>query len=288
MPIGKNLIDALDKEIQGISLKELEAASTALSSHYQSQSWKLSPKEKLAYALCRMPATYAVLEKLNLNYGSILDLGSGPGTASFAYPTVTTCIEHDKEFINLAKRLGASGLWIQADFRSTDLPPHDALLFSYSLGEVWPLALDHFWHAAKEALIIIEPGTPRGYNIILEARQQLIELGGHVAAPCPHNNPCPLIPPDWCHFGVTVQRTSIHRRLKQGTLGYEEEKFIYLIMTKKPPENRASRILAHPEKHTGHIKFKLCTPTGIEKRTLSKKEGALYKLARKKLWGDSL
>lgn len=287
MPIGKNLIEALENEIKGTNIKELEKASETLSARYLGENWSLGPNEKFAYAICRMPATYAVLERLNLNYGTILDLGSGPGTASFVYPSVTTCIEQDPAFIKLAKNLGANGLWIQSDFRKAKLTPHDAVLFSYSLGEVWPIPMERFWNAAKEALIIVEPGTPRGYEIILEAREKLISLGGYVVAPCPHNNACPLIRPDWCHFGVTVPRTALHRRLKKGTLGYEEEKFSYLIVTRKEEEHKA-RILTHPDKHPGHVKLKLCTEEGLEMRTISRKEGSLYKEIRKKVWGDSI
>lgn len=287
MPIGKYLIDALSKEIENIDIKSLEKASLSLSTRYLGQKWKLSSQEKLAYALCRMPATYAVVEKLKLNHASILDLGAGPGTAGFVYPTVTTQIEHDPDFISLAKRLGAKGEWIKGDFRKLALTPHDAVLFSYSLGEVWPLSLKKYWEAAKEALIIIEPGTPRGYETILKARDELISLGGHVAAPCPHNNACPLIKPDWCHFGVKLERTKLHRRLKQGTLGYEEEKFSYLIVTRKKVESY-ERILMPPKKLTRHMKLKLCTETGMEMRTISKKDGALYKAARKTTWGDQL
>ncbi len=234
-----------------------------------------------------MPATYAVLEKLNLNYGSILDLGSGPSTARFVYPSVTTQVEHDPEFIALAKRLGAEGTWIKGDFRTVELTPHDAVLFSYSLGEVWPIKLKKYWELAKEALIIIEPGTPAGYQTILEARDQLISLGGYVIAPCPHNHSCPLLKPDWCHFGARLERTKLHRRLKQGTLGFEEEKFSYLIVSREKPESYA-RILTPPEKHTRHMRLKLCTEQGLEMRTLSKRNGATYKAARKKAWGDQL
>ena len=67
MPIGKNLIEALQNEIKGTQIQDLEKASEALSARYLKENWSLSPNEKLAYAICRMPATYAVLERLNLN-----------------------------------------------------------------------------------------------------------------------------------------------------------------------------------------------------------------------------
>ncbi|MCH9609503.1 MAG: hypothetical protein S4CHLAM45_14190 [Chlamydiales bacterium] len=283
MRLPKKLTEALE----GMDLKELEKASEELTAHYLDRKWKLTYKQKLAYVLCRMPATLAVLESLHLNYSTLLDLGAGPGTASLLFGDKVTSVEQDPDFIKLSKLLDSQGSWINEDFRKASLTPHDALLFSYSLGEVWPLSLKPYWELAKEALVIVEPGTPRGYQTILEARDQLIALGGYVAAPCPHNNSCPLIKPDWCHFGVNVPRSQLHRRLKKGSMSYEEEKFSYLIVTRQKHQGNA-RILIKPDKHPGHVKLKLCTERGVEWKTISKKEGKLYKLTRKKRWGETV
>ncbi len=118
-----------------------------------------------------------------------------------------TSVEQHPFFIDLAKKLGAQGEWIQKKAADIpDFPPHDLVMFGYSWGEIGG-NLEKYWKAARKALVIVEPGTPKGYQTILKARDQLISLGGYVAAPCPHSNKCPLSPPDWCHFSVRVERS---------------------------------------------------------------------------------
>ena len=62
-----------------------------------------------------------------------------------------------------------------------------------------------------DTLLIIEPGTPAGYARMIALRSQLIASGAHVAAPCPHQAPCPLATPDWCHFAQRLPRSRAHK-----------------------------------------------------------------------------
>ena len=93
---------------------------------------------------------------------------------------------------------------------------------------------------------------------------------------------------DWCHFAARLARSSTHRQAKGGTLGYEDEKFSYVIMSKNENGFSGARILRHPIKNKGHVSLKLCTQEGLCERTISKKDKELYKKARKLEWGDSL
>jgi len=93
---------------------------------------------------------------------------------------------------------------------------------------------------------------------------------------------------DWCHFSQRVERTSQHRQLKGGTLGYEDEKFSYIIAGKIDVASVGSRIVRHPGKHSGHVKLSLCTPQGqIENRTVARSSKSEYRAARKAEWGDT-
>ena len=94
----------------------------------------------------------------------------------------------------------------------------DLVSLAYVLNELAPAAresvLQRLWDATADTLVIIEPGTPAGWERILAARRQLIEAGAHVLAPCPHAFACPLQAPDWCHFAERVSRSRLHRLAK--------------------------------------------------------------------------
>ena len=139
-------------------------------------------------------------------------------------------------------------------------------------------------------LVVVEPGTTAGYERILLARDSVIRAGGSVLAPCPHDNACPLPAGDWCHFSVRLARTRSHRAAKGAERGFEDEKLSYVALTRFPqPQTRASaRVLRRPELHRGHVVLELCATNGLERRTVSRKDGQLYKQARKLSWGDAL
>ena len=96
------------------------------------------------------------------------------------------------------------------------------------------------WAKTRDTLLIVEPGTPAGYRRIIALREQLIASGAHVAAPCPHDGKCPLTAPDWCHFTQRLPRSRAHRQIKGAELPFEDEKFIYVALTRAPLA-RASR-----------------------------------------------
>src|SRR5260370_38144155 len=85
---------------------------------------------------------------------------------------------------------------------------------------------------------------------------------------------------DWCHFARRVERTSQHRRLKSGTLGYEDEKFSYVIAAKASVRPAAARIVRHPKKLGGHVQLGLGPKNGIERQTLTRSAREAYKSGR--------
>jgi len=323
MPLRDTLQNAIENETSGISVAALTQATEQLSERYRlrqkgkQNAFMSDDIHRNAYIVYRMPATVAaiasVLQKTkeripDFQPQNLLDLGSGPGSALWASCEIfdslqsITAFERDASLIAAGKRMAAQSghqalqntTWISGDLSSPPiLAPHDIVIISYAFGELSqetrkPL-LDLAWKLAKQALIIIEPGTPAGFDTILFARTTLMAAGAHIAAPCTHANQCPMKNGDWCHFSERLARTSLHRQAKGAQLNYEDEKHSYIAACKTPCEvPNEGRILRHPDKHSGHIDFILCTSDGLMKKTVSRRHGDAYKEAKKKEWGDVL
>lgn len=235
--------------------------------------------EKICYMATRFPATFAAscfvfkeLKRRLGNFHSLLDFGAGPGTALLAalheeIPVEkAVLIEAERDFIALSKEfLPFFVEWEALDFlKCQHFPLSEVTIFCYSLGEIQnnekKKLLQKAWEASTKALVIIEPGTPFAFKNLLESRQTLIDLGGHIVAPCPHSQLCPLVAKkDWCHFSVRLRRTSLHRKIKGAELGFEDEKFCYMVVAKEPVLSSFSRVIKSPKKQSGFIDIELCT-----------------------------
>ena len=133
-----------------------------------------------------------------------------------------------------------------------------------------------------------EPGTPAGWQRILEARRQLIAAGAHLLAPCPHAAACPIQAPDWCHFSRRVARSRSHRLAKGGAVPWEDEKFSYLAVSRRLGELPAARVIAPAQTRSSQVALKLCTGEGqAVERHWSKRDGEAFKKARRLEWGDA-
>jgi ribosomal protein RSM22 (predicted rRNA methylase) len=142
------------------------------------------------------------------------------------------------------------------------------------------------WEAARLAFIIIEPGTPRGFALIREVRSQLLAWGAHMLAPCPREDACPVTGSDWCHFAARVERTSLHRRVKEAELNYEDEKFSYVAVVREVLPLPGARIVRRPVHQPGLITLETCTPRGFETVRATKRNREQFRAARQADWGD--
>jgi ribosomal protein RSM22 (predicted rRNA methylase) len=91
---------------------------------------------------------------------------------------------------------------------------------------------------------------------------------------------------DWCHFSERLERSAAHRRLKGAELGYEDEKFSYVVASKLPARKAAARIVRHPQQSKGHVDLQLCAPGGLRNQTVTRSQRQEYKQARRAKWGD--
>ena len=73
---------------------------------------------------------------------------------------------------------------------------------------------------------------------------------------------CPLAAGDWCHFGARVNRSALHRRVKEADLGYEDEKFSYVAAGGGRSPTGIARVLRRPAQRKGLVSLRLCRPDG--------------------------
>lgn len=316
----QRLMESIQVEVEKIERRRLVQAVAQLSERYKAGDFSApaiaNDAQRAAYLAVRFPATYAANRRVfseievrapHAEITSLLDLGAGPGTALFAaseaFPTLqrATLIETDEHWLALGKALAAENpapavrqsQWLQQDLRSGfSCDEHDLVLISYVLGELAPAAAEAVvckaWMCARQFLVMMEPGTPRGFAAINAARSLLIASAAEILAPCPHKHTCPMAAAgDWCHFAQRLERTAQHRQLKGGALGYEDEKFSYVIASRQSAPRGGARIVRHPGRHSGHIQLALCTPAGrLETKIITRSSKQAFRLARKAEWGD--
>lgn len=301
------------------SLSDLQKAYENLSGRYRSSSRREQPAsgygsalETIAYAAARLPATYAVinrcLDELPSNYepSTILDLGAGPGTASLTclerYPSCSpTLIESNKDAIQLGKKLLEN--YPNATYKHADLlniqeqTCYDMVVASYVWGELTSDQQIELFKKIlglfRDYLLIILPGTPQDFKTLTSLRDFVINQRDYpdiqILAPCTHSLSCPLKGSDqldWCHFSVRLPRTNFHRHLKNAKLAYEDEKFCYLLLSKKPVVKVSGRIIKNPQHRGGHGKLDVCMEGEIHQITYSRAKSPLYKKWKNLAWGD--
>ena len=308
----KNVIESFAADIP---VKKLISASNAISSRYRNESGSgksliSSEIEALAYAVVRMPATIAAAgsameyaaARFDDEITSMLDVGAGTGACCWAaaelFPDIEqiTCLEREKEMLSFGKKLmnegdfGVECEWINKDITSNFNHKADLVTASYVLNELSSadreIVVKKLWDSTEKLLIIVEPGTPVGFKNILDVRNILLNSGAKILAPCPHNESCPLPDDDWCHFTARTSRTKLHKQLKGGDVPYEDEKYCYIAAVRDALEPSSARVIRHPKIESGKITLKLCTSAGIIEKIVTKKDGALFKAARKASSGD--
>ena len=309
---------ALDRLSEGVSRNELARRAAAISDAYRSGGGSAviaNETDALAYALVRMPATYAAVAacfdalqtaRPDLAPQSMIDLGAGPGTATFAaaeaFPSLARfSLTDTNESLHALARLLTRGndrlrnsQYKLSSARAflNGVEDADLVVGSYVIGELddaeRAALAELMWRRTRDVLVVAEPGTPDGYQRIIAARAQLIAEGAHVVAPCPHDAPCPLTPPDWCHFAQRLPRSRAHKQLKGADAPFEDEKFSYVVLSRTATERRSSRILAQPAQTKATITAKLCTADGVTMATVQRRDKQAFAKARRWRWGDAI
>ncbi|PWD50889.1 rRNA methyltransferase [Serinibacter arcticus] len=310
-----------------------EASARRLSARYLADHPADSPivatsDDAAAYLTTRMPATFAAVDFAlaqlldavpGLDPHSVLDLGSGTGAATWAaWATFDSLeradlVDYSRPMLEAATRLLTTAeLTVSTTLADTagrpagaadaaSSPTHDLAVAAFVLSELTELqqdaVVDRLAGAARQAVLVVEPGTPAGHRRILRVRDRLIAAGWRIAAPCPHELTCPVLARegDWCHAAVRLERTRAHRQAKGGERGYEDEKLAYVAAV--PPardgaglavDRPTARVLRHPQTQSGHIRLELCTTDGEHAQLgVTKRDRDAFRAARKVEWGEA-
>ncbi|BAM91532.1 hypothetical protein S58_55550 [Bradyrhizobium oligotrophicum S58] len=311
---------SLEAKLHGQSRQDAAVRAARISAAYRSggnSGTITSDADAIAYATVRMPATYAaVAASLNALMQaspefapvSLLDIGAGPGTASFAaadvFSSLTSfnAVDSNPALRTLALALADDTMRIRdldyalgpARTLLDRADSADLVVASYMIGELSDAErlhlVDALWARTDDTLLIVEPGTPAGYQRIIAARDRLIVAGAHVAAPCPHAAACPLVAPDWCHFAQRLARSRAHRELKGADVPFEDEKFSFIALTRQPvPHRPAARVLAPPAVTKIGAMAKLCQANGTATVVaIPRRDKAAFAAARRWDWGDGV
>lgn len=318
--LPESLAEALEDVLAPIPARELTRSVSFLIDRYRSDQEAPAPilaseADVAAYAAYRMPATFAAACAALTQLAALapdfrprtqVDVGGGTGAAGWAaaqvWPSLESVVvlERVPKVIELGRLLAAAapGAALRtASWRALTvgqgliLPAADLITMSYLLGELPTAdreAVISELAARAQAVALIEPGTPAGYQRVIAARQTLIKAGMTITAPCPHDLGCPISAGrDWCHFAARINRTALHRQLKAGALSYEDEKFSYLVATRARWPHAQNRVLRHPRLRKGAVSMTLCTAEpGLRTETVFRRDKDLYRQARKAGWGD--
>jgi len=313
MQLPPALRQAVDAALDGVPRAALAAAQDALSQRYRGEvrDGRAHIADDLtarAYLAARLPATYAAVRaaldavaerRPDLAPRSLLDFGAGPGTALWAARDCWADLDAAVliETSTTIRAFGA-GFAQESGVARIEWKPvldgagkRDLVTMAYVLDELAPEQraplIERLWSLTGDTLLIVEPGTPAGWRRILDARAQLLAARAYIVAPCPHQSACPLVEPDWCHFSRRVARSRAHLSAKDAEVPWEDEKFIYLAVSREPAALPEARVIAPPRIGSGKAELKLCSADGTARSELiTKRQGDRFKAARRAEWGD--
>ncbi|KAK9067931.1 hypothetical protein SSX86_012042 [Deinandra increscens subsp. villosa] len=276
-----------------------------IKSNYGDIGLKYRDDQTIAYVASRMPAVFSACHRVltevkrrlpNFEPTRVLDFGAGTGSAFWALREVWPNVTKSVNLIEPSQSMQRAGLSLIKDLKN--LPDiqsygsiqslsqnlknrkdgkknrkHNLVIASYVLGEI-PSFKDRItivrqlWDLTEDVLVLMEPGTPHGSDIISQARSHILwmekrrsrklakssnqgskdimteKCGAHIVAPCPHDGVCPLDNSGkYCHFVQRLQRTTSQLAYKQSNgiplRGFEDEKFSYVVFRRGPRPSEA-------------------------------------------------
>ncbi len=247
------------------------------------------------YLLFYWPVSYGqvrrLLGELPQKPRTAMDVGSGPGPASFALLDAgakrVIAVDRSGPALGLAAKLAtSSGAALQTQHwePNTPLPSgkHDVIVAQHLLNELWrgDEALDRRVTLCRDllgrlephgTLLLIEPALRDTSRELLELRDVLVGEGVAVRAPCLYRGACQALdrPSDWCHAERDWMPPPIVLELAHAAgLRKERLKMSYLMLAPpgepwaEPPPGRLFRIVSEPLRGKGRRRYMACGPEG--------------------------
>lgn len=170
--------------------------------------------------------------KERLYQNDFYDIGSGPGTYSFAflrhapknYSGTVHLVDHSDLMLKQARLL------LDRAFPDQKIEYHQkfskellqkktsTLFFGHSLNEMSDDIRRYFLNSFQGNLVLwIEPGTPAVFKTLMLERERLITQGFTTLYPCAASTSCPALSREgeWCHQVVRTQQPPWLERLSQ-------------------------------------------------------------------------
>jgi len=257
-----------------------------------------SREDSAVYAISRMPSTFAVIytlindllkqDKIK-NIGSVIDIGSGTGAGYFACKELfddvsVSLFERDKNMIEIFDKFETGENVKRFEFLKDSIDESaDLVMSNYVFSELneegRKTALKKMLDCSNKYVLIVDTGTPRTYENFMKLKKMVSEMGYKVIAPC-NSEKCGL-KNDYCQFYARVERSSLLKMAKQGTLSYEDEKYFYLLISKEAEAMQNKRVIRRPVINTNEVNLVLCDNLGVMQTKVTKKNRDAYKKARK-------
>lgn len=281
-------LDLTDKK----SLKRLADSIMKMSDFY-----KYSPTERTPWSetwcqeaqLCYfLPLNYirnrsAVLEGNRFGFfegvRSATDFGAGLGAAQIAFRHSFSEVEIESiEISPQANELRQH--FSQTTTKSSAKQKGDLLICSYSMTE------DGLIDLRYDNLMIVEPSLMVDARALQELRQNLIDQGYSIWAPCTHQQKCPLLlhsEKDWCHDRIHFRRPGWFLELEQFLpIKNENVTFSYLLASKrKAPElSGKARMTGDYLSEKGKARQLMCRGEAREFLSMLSRDGELPEYSR--------
>ena len=319
--------EAILKELAPIDHQGLVSSAERLTKNFrekreEEKTFIYSSRDVAGYLALRTPATYAqmygALSQLkevlpSFRPHSLLDIGSGPGTATWAvaeiFPSLrqVKMLEKQKEFISLSKNIAAAYPKLNIEWKQTNFltdTPHleylyDVVVISNVLNETGDFEMRKMIEFAQEycngVVIVVEPGTSYGNDIIHFAAQSFMRKGGNLLAPYVGNTVV-VDEKEWIHFSQKIERPDFQKRIRKALRedsltpsDIEEAKFTFVVWSKTSPIERPwGRLIQKPEIFKGYVELTVLTAQKVEKVKVLKRNKELFHFAKNLHWGDPI